>query len=72
MELPRKNDEVKLIKMEKYISKNIILLVLISTLIFASKWFLSFYYFKDSIDIKLISLMFFVKLVKKVLPLLSK
>tara|TARA_B100000767_G_scaffold148235_1_gene139609 strand:- start:158 stop:2053 length:1896 start_codon:yes stop_codon:yes gene_type:complete len=54
MELPRKNDEVKLIKMEKYISKNIILLVLISTLIFASKWFFSFYYFKDSIDIKIL------------------
>ena len=40
--------------MEKYSYKNIILLLLISSVIFTSKWFFSFYFFNDSIDIKII------------------
>jgi hypothetical protein len=40
--------------MEKNSYKNIISLFVISTTIFVSKWFFSFYYFEDSIDIKIL------------------
>ena len=40
--------------MEKYSYKNIILLFLISSVIFTSKWIFSFYFFNDTIDIKII------------------
>jgi len=40
--------------MEKYHFKNLLSLFLISTIIFLSKWFFSFYYFEDSIDIKIL------------------
>ena len=40
--------------MKKNSYKNIISLFVISTTIFVSKWFFSFYYFEDSIDIKIL------------------
>ena len=40
--------------MNKYIFKNILSLFLISTIIFVSKWFFSYYYFDDSIGVKIL------------------